>query len=246
MMFRPSHMSLAIAALLSLLLTATPAMAVNKVSSPRVTKDLLEVEGRSAFDQDDDPSRDNAQDYDFLTNYGVTDRVRLQGRVSFENPSDDNFDWTGLSGAVRWQFYEPDEAWLSSALNLSYSYNEASEAPDKIHLRLLLAREYPQFHHIANFGVQQEIGDGRDAQPTLTSAWKSSYKYNPYFRPGFEYHGRQPIDAAGGNDQYQLGPSATGKLVREDIRYNLAYLFGLNSATVDGELKLILTYGYQF
>jgi len=115
-----------------------------------------------------------------------------------------------------------------------------------MHLRLLLAKEYLQFQHIANFGVQQEIGDGRDAQPTLTSAWKSFYKYNPYFKPGFEYYGRQPIDADGGDDRYQLGPSATGKLVREDIRYNLAYLFGLNSAAVDGELKVILTYGYQF
>jgi len=75
-----------------------------------VKQNLLELEGRYGFDQDDDPSRDNAQDYDFLANYGVTDRVRLQGRVSFENPSDDSFDWTGLSGAVRWQFYKPDEA----------------------------------------------------------------------------------------------------------------------------------------
>jgi hypothetical protein len=243
---RSLSFSVCLMTILTVLTVTSAAWAVSKVSSPRVKQNLLELEGRYGFDQDDDPSRDNAQDYDFLANYGVTDRVRLQGRVSFENPSDDSFDWTGLSGAVRWQFYKPDEAWLSSALNLSYSYNEDSEAPDEIHLRLLLAKEYPQFQHIANFGVQQEIGDGRDAQPTLTSAWRSSYKYNPYFKPGFEYYGRQPIDADGGDDRYQLGPSATGKLVREDIRYNLAYLFGLNSAAVDGELKVILTYGYQF
>lgn len=231
---------------MALLVGASVAFAVSKVSSPQVNKDALEIEGRYGFDQDGDPAKDDVQNYNLSANYGFTERVRGEFKTSFSNPPDENFDFTGWDALLRWQFFKPDEAWLSSALDVDYEFTENSDDPDALQLRVLVRKNFPEFNHTANLGVKQQIGNNSDSSPVVISAWQSVYKYSPEVMPGFEFFGNNSDGITDFEEnQYQLGPILTGTVL-DAVKYDVGYLFGLTSASTEGEFKLILTYRHQF
>lgn len=225
-----------------------PSYATNKVSSPEVTQDKLELEYRAGYDIDDRNSRDGASQHKFLVNYGISDRLRPEIKLVINDSATGDTRVSGVEPGLKWQFLEKDEAWVSAALEGVYKLSTQSHGIDVFESKLLLGKQTGKLHHLANIAVEHEIGAGRRSGTALIASWKTKYHLTDYAEPGIEFHSNfgKLNDGLSYNEQnHQLGPSISGG-IGENFRYDIGYLFGVSDAATDGRIKLILGYIVQF
>lgn len=235
--------SLAAVALGLWLIAAVPAQAANKVSSPDVTKGQVEVEYRGGYDRDEKPSQDGQQTHKFVTNYGLTDRWRMEAKAVFSGPSDD-LDWTGIEYSNRYQFLKEGEGWLRLSAQANYKVSLVDAKPDKLEITALGAKDTGSFTHFANVNFENELGYNAKGGTDINLAWKTKYRFDPLFEPGGEFYADFGKTSGDNVKKYQIGPAISGKL-GTGVKYDLGYLFGLNQNVPDGRLKLILTYSFK-
>jgi len=220
------------------------ALATDNVSSPYIEQGKLSLQYRSGYDFDNAPSKDRKQAYKLVANYGTTDRLRPEIKAVLSDNPNESTKVTGFEAGLRWQFLKPEEAWLTAALDGNYKTSIQSGKPDKFELKLILGKKFGQFFNVANLSVEEEIGENSRDGASLKAAWKTGYKINSYFAPGFEFYAntgnlRDDLDY---NDQsYRIGPTAYGNIT-ENVTYNIGYLFGISEAATDGRVKMILSY----
>ena len=226
----------------------SPAFATNKVSSPEVTKDKLELEYRGGYDMDDRNSRDGASQHKFLVNYGISDRLRPEVKIIVNDPANKDVRVSGIEPGVKWQFLEKDEAWVSAALEGVYKISTESGSPDRFESKLLLAKSLGNFQHLANIAIENELGSNRRPGTALLMSWKTKYHLNGYADPGIEFYsdfGKLNDHLSYSEQRHQFGPTLSGGF-GEHFRYDVGYLFGASHAATDGRVKLILDYIIQF
>lgn len=229
-------------------LFASPAYATNKVSSPEVTKDKLELEYRGGYDIDERNSRDGTAQHKFLVNYGTTDRLRPEIKLIVNDSATNDMRLSGVEPGLKWQFLKKDEAWASAALEWVYKLSTESHVADKFESKLLLGKSMGDFQHFANIAVEHELGANRKAGTALLLSWKTKYHLTDYAEPGIEFHSNlgRLNDGLNYNEQnHQFGPTISGG-IGEHFRYDIGYLFGASNAATDGRVKLILDYIVQF
>ena len=107
----------------------------------------------------------------------------------------------------------------------------------------LLEKAVGRFSHTANIGFEKEFGDGSEGEFGSVFAWRSKYRFQPYFEPGVELYsefGPIPEFADWDEQEHQFGPVVSGTV--GPFGYDVGYLFGLTDHSPDGEFKWILEY----
>jgi hypothetical protein len=231
-----------------LALLSTGAVASDKVSSPNVTKDKFDIEYRGGYDSDHRRSKDHHQVHKLVTGYGVTDRIKLQLEMESSNDTDTDWDMNVLELAFKYQFFKPDEAWLSSMVELAYAKNTDGNDPDEASLKFLFQKEWEKkYIGTLNLSAVEEIGEFSENGRTYKAGLSTVYKVNDYFMPGFEYYANTG-NLRNGNSyeeqRHSFGPVVHGKY--GDIKYQVGYLFGISEAAQDERLKVIIGYETKF
>ena len=238
------------AAIMAFALTSmNPAFAVDKIYSPNVTKGELEVEygGSTTFDSNHD--KNNLQSHETELEYGLTDRIQLELSGSFEKQPDESVKSHAVGFGGRYQFFEQGENWLDSGLLVTYNRSTHPDTdPDSIEAKLLLEKQWGQFLHRANIGIEEEIGSHRSGGPDRVFLWNSRYRYDSHFEPGFELQSDfgKANEAHNFNQQeHYIGPAMYGQII-PGLKYEAAYYFGLSDAASKGAARVLLEYEMFF
>lgn len=236
--------SAAVFALASAVGVAPAYAGAGKIYSPHVVRGEMELEyfGTRTFDDHDD--KDNAQKHEFSIGYGVTDWWWPELYGNFEKEPDESLRFVEFEFENRFQLAEPGEYWVDPGLLASYVHATHDDAPDEIEAKLLLEKQFGEFLHRANIGLEQEVGHHAEGGPVAVAAWSSRYRYDVHFEPGFEIHSEF---GHGGNlghfheQEHYIGPAAYGR-IGSNLKYEAAYLFGVSDEASNGAARLLLEY----
>lgn len=224
------------------------ALASDKVSSPTVKKDRLELEYRYGYDVDSDPSLDREQAHKFVANYGLTDRLRPEFKAIFVNVPGREFELAGTEQSLRWQFYRGDEGEPNAAIEGNYKIGVGNERPDRFEVKLLASQQWDKWTAMINLGVEHEIGGHRDDGVAVKPAAEVYRTLNNYVNAGLELHGDSGLvedSFSYSESELALGPVFHGN-IEERYFWEAGYLFGINDNAPDGRFKLLLTHRSQF
>jgi hypothetical protein len=232
---------LVLLAMLCLLAPAT-AHAAFIVSSPRVSKGIMEIEAKNAFGFDDVDTRQHVLEVE----YGFTDwmALSLEGEWEKENPRGYEYTASALEATVL--FTEPGQYWLDAGAKLEYEFSHESQHADKIEAMLLLEKQINKFSHTANFIIEREVGDYSSGEYEGGFAWRTAYGYSRRISPAIEYYAEfGEIDDMPDFDsqEHSIGPAIYGHL-GSGIKYDLGLLFGISDGASDQMLKLNLEYEF--
>ena len=240
--------SLISALMLAAMGVAQPALALDKIYSPNVTKGEFELEysGSTTFDRHHDQS--NIQSHEFELEYGVSDRLALElsGELEKEPGKALTSSAVGVGGHV--QFFEQGEHWLDSGLLLSYGRATHRDEADTIEAKLLLEKQTGNFLHLANIGIEQAVGSHGVDGAEQVLLWNSRYRYNAHFEPGIELQsnfGRTNETLDFDQQEHYIGPAAYGQIV-PGLKYEAAYLFGVSDAASQGAARVLVEYEMYF
>lgn len=220
----------------------SPVHAESNASSPTVTKGQMEFEYELVDRFDDDGSKAGAE-HEFEMTYGLTDRIRPQIELEFEDETGASAKVEALAFGVQYQMTKKDEAWLESALRLNYDF--CPDDANELRGRLILQKHYGPFRQRVTLRADQELGDEAIAGGL---EWRvlvgSRYKLSDAYELGLEYDGTlgriRDFDNYGVQEHY-VGPAFYGKLM-DGIEYEFGYAFGLSKAAADGALRFGVEY----
>ena len=93
--------------------------------------------------------------------------------------------------------------------------------------------------HTVNLLFTKDVGAASSGTPRLLVAVQSRVRLDPHFEPGFEYYGQVTLGAHGDEPEHRIGPAFAGRVGFRElgisapgaIKYDAAYLRGLNDAT---------------
>jgi len=219
-----------------------PAHAGKSVTSPYVSEGEWEIEAKSQLDLDNDASNEGFEQ-SFEIGYGITDFLGLEAGIEFEDTPGEDLYTKQLEVEGKIQFTEENAFIVDSGLKLAYKYN-LSGAADSVEAKLLLGKKFEKWEHVANLEIGREVGDDSDDHEEYGIAWKTKYKYNYYFDPGFEYYGDFGDTTEDYDGQsHRLGPVAYGHIV-DGFEYEAGLLAGISDGAPDATLKLNLEYEF--
>ncbi len=240
---------------LSAIISATPALAADKLYYPYVTPGELEVEYFGSRSFDSDSSKDNAQKQQFSVGYGVTDRWFTELYSKFEREPQDHTTFDAWEWENIFQLTERGEYWLDVGSSLAYEWTPQSNRADTIETRLLLEKDMDKTSHILNVILEKDIGSGPKASLESTVLWSSRYNLSRYFEPGFEISsdfGELKDTGSFDEQKHSIGPTAYGKIPlhltnrADSLKYRVGYLVGGSKAAPDGETIAQLEYELHF
>jgi len=224
------------------------AHAVDRVKSPNVVKGELEFEYMGVRTFDSDNSKDNEHEHEFEIEYGVTDRLSLEIGAEVEKEPGESLIGTGIEIGGQYQLFEQGENWLDSGIALSYGHATHDGEPNEIKAKLLLEKQHDKLLHIANFVLEQEVGNHAEGGPNRELLWSSRYLYSKYIEPGFEIQssfGKTNENLSFNEQEHYAGPAIYGKLTPH-IKYEAAIYAGLSDAATDAAARLFLEYEIYF
>lgn len=227
------------------IMTATPALASNKVSAPDITEGQFEVEYRGGYDIDSTAKKDGQQLHKIVGNYGILDRWRTEVKgILAENGN--GYDWTNIEWSNRVQILKGSENWPKLSLQENYKFALHADKPDKLELTILASKDTGSFGHVININFERDVGAHAIGGTDFNLGWKSKYRYRPYLEPGFEIYA--DFSKFGGPEtkgpkKYLLGPVMYGTIAK-GLKYEAGFLAGISTAAPDGRFKWIMTYAF--
>ncbi len=227
------------------LMSASPAEATNKVSSPDVTKGRLEFEYRGGYDFDGDSRKNGIDQHKFGVNYGVTDRFRTEVKADLASNGTER-DWTFIEWSNRFQLIKDGSFWPKLSVQENYKFSLLDAKADKLEGTFLLGKDAGSFTHVANLNFENEVGPKARSGTDINLGWKTKYRYQPALEPGFEFYadfGKVIGPVTPGQKKYQIGPVLYGT-VAKNVKYEFGVLIGLSEIAPDTRLKAIITYGF--
>lgn len=162
-----------------------------------------------------------------------------------EKSSGENFKATNLKWENILVPFKPGEKFIDTGFYLEFEKGLESGAPDNLEGKLLLEKSLGSFTNTANLIISHEIGQNHSSDTNSGLAWKTIYRMDRAFQPGFEYYANTgPLNQhVSFNDQsHQLGPVAEGKL--GPVKYNAGVLFGISQSAPDATFKVNLEYEF--
>ena len=240
-----STVGLALITAALILISSQQANALN-VNSPYVEEGMLEVELKNRYDIDDRSSEDNFRQHILEVKYGVTNWWAFAVEGEWEKDPDDGYHYEATEIESIFQLTDVGEYWLDAGIKTIYVFKHPSGTSDRMKVYALLAKQYTEFTHVANLGIEQDVGNNKNRNPKFDAKWMTQYHYTPMISPGFEYYGEygeisDPSDYDA--QKHRLGPVIYGNL-GNGFKYNLGWLFGLSDATEDHAIKLNLEYEF--
>lgn len=229
----------------SLMLNSTPAFALN-VYSPYVEEGIAEIELKNRYDLDDRASEDNFRQHILELAYGVSSWWSVEIEGEWEKDPGDGYHYEATEVYNNFQLTDVGEYWLDAGLQVKYVFKHPAGSADRLKIYALLAKQYTQFTHVANIGIEQETTNNYNRNPKADAKWMTRYLYTPILNPGFEYYGEygeisDPSDYDA--QKHRLGPVIYGALGR-GFKYELGWLFGLSKATEDHAVKFNIEYEF--
>jgi hypothetical protein len=128
-----------------------------------------------------------------------------------------------------------------------YAYSLEDHGHDKFELGLLAQKDVDRHEGRVNLTFERELTGGGATE--MEYAWQYRYRRGERFEPGIEMYGGLGEWGHMGsfNDhEQQLGPACFGKLrtATGAWKYEAAILLGLNEASPDTTLRVLLEYEF--
>ena len=240
--------ALAAFAVAALAISPTSAFATKKVYDPYVEKGEVEIEYRAGYDVDSNSDKDGAWKQKLAIGYGVTNFwfTEIYGEMEKGGDSDANSEFSSVEWENKFQLTDQGEYWLDVGL-LTEVEISTSGGSDKAEAKLLLAKDFGKFTHLANLAVEREFGQDSSDDTEFGLSWGSRYRYNQYFEPGFELYsnfGKLGDGKSFDEQDHKLGPVVYGHI--GSFKYDVGYLFGLSDDSADGTFKFLIEYEFRF
>lgn len=225
---------------------SSAAQANSFLKSPRVEKGEVEVELKGYTQFDDDAAKDGKFVQKLDLSYGLTDRLKLELEAELEHEEGDKTRYAATELEAIYQLTDQDEFGVDMGVLAAYEL-AANGGTDAAEIKLLLAKRYQHWDHLANFIVEHEVGQGAEGGVEGGIAWQSLYNLNHNANIGFEYFADfGQLDDTGGYSQqkHKIGPVATYHVPDMPVKMEIGYLVGVSRAAADGELKWELEFEF--
>ncbi len=176
--------------------------------------------------------------------YGFTDWLKLgvEGEWAADPGQGLHYDAAAVEGFF--QLTPQGKYWADLGLFAEYEHTARSGDPRAVTVGPLVQKETPFFGglyalHTVNALFTKEVGPSSEGPLGLFLAAQSRVELVPLFQPGFEYYGQVSLGAHGEAPEQRIGPAFVGRVgFRElginapgGVRYDAAYLRGLNANT---------------
>ena len=175
--------------------------------------------------------------------YGFNDWLKLgvEGELAADPGHGFHYDASALEGFV--QLTPQGKYWADFGLFAEFENTARQGDARNLTFGPLVQKEVRLFGldtlHTVNLLFTKDVGTASSGTPRVLAAAQSRVRLDPHFEPGFEYYGRVALGAHGDEAQHRIGPGFAGRVgFRElginapgGIRYDAAYLRGLNNAT---------------
>jgi len=226
------------------------AHAGEKIYSPIVEQGEWEFESRTLFSHDPDPSVSGAQNHVFEIGYGPTSFWATSFLVEVEREPGASAKATHFAWENIFQLTPQGKYWLDVGAYVELEKGLNGD-PDEIETKLLLEKQIYQWVATANLIFNKNLNGHEGRGVNFGYDWRVSYMLDPKFELGLEGYGDMgPLDdILPASEQYQtIGPAILGRLPlgRGHIRYDLAYLRGLTTATPESSFQVNLEYEFRF
>lgn len=232
-------------------LVASPALAVEKINTPPVVKDRMQLEYLLTGSLDgEDPAQDNSQRHRVQIGTGVTDDLDIAISYSANHQFNDTESF-GPGIRARYELTEQKDYWFASGVQARYTHR-TDDGADDLHVRGLVQRRQGDWMLGGNLGLRREFGAQRRESVEMRVAMNALYQLDPRFNPGIEYFTvpGQLNDLASFSDQpHEVGPVFYGAWPISEvgsIAYSAGYYQGLTDAAPDHSTKIIVQYLQQF
>lgn len=237
-----TYLAIIVAALI--MVSARPALAIDRIDSPGVEQGQFEMEYHGIRLSDPRSDKNDIQEHEVTVAYTPTERWGTEVTGHFSKDSSSDIEMSGIEWLNTFQFFEPDEYWLNSGATISYTAATIRDEPDAVEVRLLLEKDWGKFTHTANIGFSQDVGSNADGGPDLVALWRSVYHYTEHFAPGFEIQndfGKTSDHLSFNEQEHYAGPGIYGSIGKH-VEYEAAALFGLTDASSLCAVRLLLNY----
>jgi hypothetical protein len=175
--------------------------------------------------------------------YGFNDWLKLgvEGELAADPGHGFHYDATAVEGFL--QLTPQGKYWADLGLFAEFENTARQGDPRNLTFGPLVQKEVRLFGldtlHTANALFTKDLGAASVGPPSMLMAVQSRARLDPHFEPGYEYYGSITLGAHGDTPQHRIGPMFAGRAgFRElgvnlpgGVRYDAAYLRGLNDAT---------------
>ena len=175
--------------------------------------------------------------------YGFNDWLKLgvEAELAADPGRGFHYDSTALEGFL--QLTPQGKYWADLGLFAEYEQTALAGDPRQLIVGPLVQKEARLFGvntlHTVNILFSKDMGAGSVGPPAMRVATQSRFRLDTHFEPGFEYYGTVSLGEHGPDPQHRIGPMFAGRVgFRElgvnlpgGVRYDAAYLRGLNNAT---------------
>jgi hypothetical protein len=230
-------------------LSSVGAMAADlEVRSPIIDPHEFEFDAKLSRDFDDRAVKSHAQGAIAEFEYAPTDWWSPAIEGEWDRPAGLNEPTTfeAITLESRFQFAKRGQYWVDPGLFVEYERGLKHERPNAIRLGPLLRKDVGPTINLLGLVAVREVGANARRHLSAAYAWQTRWTLSPELQPGFELYGGL-IDS-GAPSRHQAGPVFFGVFdlgFRQDIRYEVGYLFALDRATPNGTFKLLIGYEYQ-
>ncbi len=164
--------------------------------------------------------------------YGLTDRWLTAVYGDFRQVPGEKLAFHGF----KWEnIYEVSSG---AGLYLEYVRPKTSlNKPDDMEFKLLLEGTTGQLVHTANVGFKKELGADAASGAESVYSWRSRWHGDSEVAVSLEIYGSPSAGT------HQAGPVLSGEIA-DQLDFEIGYLVGLDAASEDGVLKLILTHEF--
>jgi hypothetical protein len=223
-----------------------------EVRSPIIDPDEFELDLKFARDSDRPRRVSRGRSLVGELEYGVTSwwSPAIEGEWNRPVGSDERTSFESYTFENRFQLAEQNEYWLDPGFFVEYERAASRTAPDVLRIGPLLRKDFGPTVNLLNILAVRERGGVAHEGLRIAYSWQTRWTLLRGLEPGLElYGGPAEGEARPAGTQHRGGPVLFGVLPfgnGHDLRYEAGYLFGLNRATPDGTVKLLIGYELQF
>ena len=227
---------------------ANTARADFQVFSPIVVKGEAELEFQGFLTGDKNSSKDNFQNFEFETGYGVTDNWFLELGHELEKDPGGSLHWSANEIENVFQLLPTGQYWLDVGFYAQYEMAHVKGDADVFNLGPILQKRFGRIVTTANFFFPTEIGPSSHGGTQFQYAVETRYRLIPEFQPGIQAFGNiGPLSRVmPGEQDHRIGPSVFGFFkfnagtLPLTVNYTAAELFGATPLAPARTFKWIL------
>jgi hypothetical protein len=222
------------------------------VYSLELTQREWEFETRLDRTNDQDREKNGAASVAFDIGYTPLSFWKIEIENQWARDPGQKLKYDSIAVENLFQFTETGEYWLDTGFFFEYERVSQRGDHDNVTFGPVLQKEWGPVVAKLNLLVNREIGSGADEAFNVDYRAQTYWQFSPSFRTGIELYGEPgPIDHFKKFEDQRLraGPVVLGTFPIPKIgkfKYELAYMFGLNTASEHGTLRGLFEFERAF